>query len=887
MTNTEEQRLDPDKLLHSLKKDEEKNKRGKLKIFFGMCAGVGKTYSMLEAAHKASRAGIDAVIGVIETHKREETEALVNGLEKIPLKAVEYRGTVFYEMDIDAIIARNPAVVLVDELAHTNIPGSRHVKRYQDVIELLNNGINVFTSLNVQHLESRSDTVTQITGAKIRETVPDSIFETADDIELVDITIDELLERLSEGKVYLPEKSQHAMQNFFRKGNLTALREMSLRLTAERVDYQLRDYKIDKDISATWKSGQRLMVAISASPHSLELIRWTKRLAYTMEATWIAVYVDTDPQIYEKNKEQLKKYFDFAEELGAEIITTRDIEIEKALIRVAKENNVSQIILGKSRKKGIFIKSKLLNRLLLETGSIDVYIVGGDPVDRKEDKSAFNMLDYIQSGLMQYAISVGLISLALFISYLLQSQIGYQIVSLILLFVIMLMPLLNLGRGPIVLAALLSSIGWDYFFIPPKYTFHIERVEDIFTLFMFFFVAIVNGVLTSKLRMHEKLVRYREERTNALYLLSKQLAGANGINNVAEVAVQNIKKIFNLEVMIIFGNKDNKLHATPHPASTFLIDDTEWNIAQWVYLNGQKAGRFTNTLPFSNVHYLPLKGSRTIIGVIGIKMGKDEKLSFEQSTLLEAFISQITTTAERELLNKLAKKSLVISESEKLYKTLFSSLSHELKTPITTIIGAVSTMLSDSVIDNKEVKYNLSNEINIAAERLNRLVENLLDMTRLESGQLKLKLEWNDISDLISSVLARLQNETAGHIITSQIKNGPVLFKFDHTLLEQALINIVHNCLVYTPPESKINIFSQCDDHFCKIVITDDGPGFPKDSIDKIFDKFYRVPGTKTGGTGLGLSISKGFIEAHKGSISVKNNDDKGARFTIKIPLVL
>ena len=884
MNDNEENRLDPDKLLESLKKDEEKSRQGKLKIFFGMCAGVGKTYSMLQAGHKAKKDGLDIVIGVVETHKREETEALVAGLENIPLRKVEYRDSVFEEMDIDEIIRRKPKIVLIDELAHTNIPGSRHLKRYQDVLEILNNGITVYTTLNIQHLESRSDTVTQITGAKIRETVPDSIFEKADDIELVDITTDELLDRLSEGKVYLPERSLQAKQNFFRKGNLTALREMSLRLTAERVDYQLRNYRIDKDISATWKTGQRLMVAISPSPHSYELIRWTKRLAYTMEASWIAVYVETDPKVYEENKDILSKNFDLAEELGAEIITTSDPEIEKALIRVAKENNVTQIIMGKSRKSGIFYKRSLLNSLLKDTGDIDVYIVGGENKSEKKLANRFSIIS--QSGIKQYLLSLAIIAFISFLSFFAQDQIGYQIVSLILLFVILLMPLLGFGRGPIIFAAFVSALSWNYFFIPPRMTFHIAKPEDILTFFMFFIVAIVNGVLTAKVRAKEKLVRQREQRTNALYILSKQLAGANGINNVAEVAVQNIKKIFDVEALIIFVNDADKLHPTPHPASTFNIDDKEWNIAQWCFSNGQKAGKFTNTLPLTDIQFIPLIGSRSTIGVIAIKIKEGDQISFEQATLLEAFVSQITTTAEREFLNKIAKKSLIISEQEKLYKTLYSSLSHELKTPITTIIGAVTTLLSDSVLDDNNMKQNLSAEINIAAERLNRLVENLLDMTRLESGQLKLKLEWNDIADLMNDVVERLKQEAADHTIITKIEPGELLFKFDFALLEQSLINIVHNCIIYTPKGSEISFVAHKEGKYCAIEISDNGAGFPEEALDKLFQKFYRVPGTKTGGTGLGLSIAKGFVEAHNGYITATNKKDKGALFIIKIPII-
>ncbi len=880
MNTDEEKRPDPLKLLDSIQREEEKEKKGKLKIFFGMCAGVGKTYSLLEAAQKSKKDKIDVVIGYVEPHKRKETEKLLEGLESLPLKEIVYRDTIFKEMDLDAILSRKPQLVLVDELAHSNIPGSRHVKRFQDVVEILNNGIDVYTTLNVQHLESRAETVFQITGAQIKETVPDSIFANADEIELVDITPDELLQRLSEGKVYTPEKSQQAIENFFRKGNLTALREMALRLTAERVDYQLRDYKTEKNITSTWKSGQRLMVAISPSPYSAKLIRWTRRLAYTMEASWITVYVETDQKVSEENKEVLKKNFELAKELGAEIIITNDVDIVHALIRIASENNVTQIIVGKSRASG---KSNVVERLLKESGEIDIYIVGGERTDSRKVFS--NLISKFQSGKYQYLVSSLIISTVLLICYALLAQIGYQTVSLILLLVVSLMPLLNLGRGPMILAALIGALSWDYYFIPPQFTFHIDRVEDVLMLFVFFIVATVSGVLTSRLRTQQKLLTIRETRTNALYNLLKELATGRSLDDLVEISIKNIKKVFDAETVIIFPLNEKKLSPTPHSASSFILDDTEWHIANWCFTDGQKAGKFTNTLPISDTQFIPLIGSRRKIGVIGLKFNNNQPLHFEQETLLEAFVNQITINYERELLNELAKKSLVVSESEKLYKTLFNSISHELKTPITTIIGGISSIADDSISENKEMRKNLSNEINIAAERLNRLVENLLDMTRLESGQMKLRLDWHEINDLIESVLKRLDNELKGHNVIADIKENIPLLKFDFGLLEQALINVIHNSLIYTPEKSTIRISVKEEKGNCVIGISDDGPGFAEDTLNKLFEKFYRIPGTKTGGTGLGLSIAKGFIEAHSGSITAKNRKEGGAAFIINIPM--
>ncbi|RJP63992.1 MAG: sensor histidine kinase KdpD [Ignavibacteriales bacterium] len=886
MINSDQPRPDPDRLLEIIKKEEEKGKRGKLKIFFGMCAGVGKTYSLLESAHKAKRNGIDVVIGLIETHKREDTQKLVYGLEQIPLSDISYRDTVFKEMNLDEVLKRKPQLVIIDELAHTNIPGSRHLKRYQDVIEILENGIDVYTTLNVQHLESRAETVRQITGSVIRETVPDSILERADEIELIDLTPEELLQRLAEGKVYTEEKSQQAIKNFFRLGNLTALREMALRLTAERVDYQLRDYKAGKKIDGTWKSGQRLMVAIGPGPYSAQLIRWTRRLAYTMEASWLAVYVETDPGISEKNQNILTQNFNLAKELGAEVITTSGIDIVNTLIQVAKENNVTQIIVGKSRAREFPVRKHLIEKLLKQSGDIDVYVVGGEKQEAKsyKDKEIFSKLILVpSSGIKQYLLATFIIIAVFILSYLAKNEIGYLAVSLFLLFIISLMPLFNFGRGPIILSAFLSALGWNYFFIPPQFTFHIEKPEDILMFTMFFIIALVNGIMTSKLRTQEKFVRHREEKTNALNNLLKQLSGAVSINDVSEIAVKSIRNYFNLETIIFYSTDDKKLSPLPHNASSINITDKEWYVAQWCFLNRKNAGKTTSTLPFSDIFFIPLTGTRTTLGAIGFKVEKS--LSFEQKSFLESFVAQIVNAIEREYLTDLSKNTYALSESEKLYKTLFNSISHELKTPITALIGAASSLTEKVILENKNITKNLINEIGVASERLKRLVDNLLDMARLESGQLKIKPEWNDINDLINSVIKRVVTEENKSRIINEIDLSVHLVKFDFGLLEQAITNIIHNCIAYSPDNAMICIHINKEDSFCVIRITDEGPGFPDNSIDRLFEKFYRVPGSKTGGTGLGLSISKGFIEAHKGTITARNRTSGGAEFIIKIPL--
>lgn len=884
METTKDNRPDPEELLKNIKANERKERSGKLKLFFGMCAGVGKTYTMLEAGRKAVTDGTDVVIGIVETHDRADTESLTNGMERVPLKNIEYRSAQFSEMDLDGILNRNPKLVLVDELAHTNIPGSRHVKRYQDVLELLSQGIDVYTTLNVQHLESRAETVRQITGAVIRETIPDSILDKADEIELVDITPDELLKRLIEGKVYTPEKSRTAIKNFFRKGNLTALREMSLRITAEHVDWQLRDYMVEKKIAGTWKSGQRLMVAIGPSPYSAELIRWTRRLAFTMEASWIAVYVETEQDISDENRNTLSKNFNIARELGAEIITTADTDIARGLLRIAGENNITHLIIGKSGEKKLFrnlLKKDLVNRLIEDSKDIDVYLVGG--IKKQSDSSLLKKISF-HSKWQNYLLVSSLIALFSLCLTIFVPSMDYHTVSMLFLLLVALLPLFNMGPGPILLAALLSAISWDFFFIPPRFTLHIGRLEDIMMFVMFFIVAIVTGYLSARVRTQEKFVRLRESRTAALYNLIKELARAESLDDVAETAVNNIGKVFNCDVAILFGDINNNLSAQPHAASTYLMNDSEWRIAQWVYLNGQKAGKNTNTLPLADAEYYSLSGIKRIYGVIGIRRREDSVFSFEHQILFEHFITQIGSITEREFLGEISKQSLVLSESEKLYKTLFNSISHELKTPVTTIMTALASMTDPVILKDQELTASFASEMNIAVRRLNCLVENLLDMARLESGVLNIKRDWYYIYDLLSSVLNRIREETGEHRIKIIAAEDIGLVKFDFGLLEQAIINIIRNSILYSRHNGEIFIEVSQDESFCKIKITDNGPGFPEGTLSRVFEKFYRVPGTKTGGTGLGLSIAKGFIDAHNGSIEVSNADGGGAVFVIKIP---
>jgi two-component system, OmpR family, sensor histidine kinase KdpD len=876
-----ENRPNPDELLASLKFEEEKDKKGKLKIFFGMCAGVGKTFTMLQSAHNDKSKGIDVVIGFIETHKRKETEELLEGLELIPRKKIDYKGTTLQEVDIEAIISRNPKVVLIDELAHTNAPGSRHLKRYQDILDILDNGIDVYTTINVQHLESRSDTVAQITGVTIRETVPDEIFEKADEIELVDIPTDELLQRFSEGKIYTPERSKEAIQNFFRKGNITALREMALRISADRVDKQVRQYMQQKHITGPWKSGLHLMVVIGPGTQSAKLLRWAKNLSYTMGSTLLALYVEQPQKLKTEQQEQLSKNFHLAKQLGAEIITTSGDDIVKAILNIAQRENITHIIIGKPRHRNLLsllVIGNFVNRLIRYSGNIDVYVLGSDMANDNSYMKYISISPF-QSGFIQYLFAGLITFLTVFVCYSIKDLIGYQVVSFVLLFTVSIEAIF-LGIGPILLTATLSSLLWDYLFIPPAFTLHVGKAEDVLMLIMFFIIALINGILTSRVRRQEKVTREREERTNALYMLTQEISKAKGMDELLEISVKDIKKHFSMDALFILQDGNNQLQQFKEGKKKVNISQVSFSIALWAFRHSRKAGRFTDTLPSGDYTYYPLLGTRIKPGVVMVSHANP--FYGDREMFWETFITTIANAIEREFLNELARKARFLDESDKLYKTLFSTISHELRIPVAAIMGASDTLLSMSY--NKEVFNRLHKEINTASERLNRLIENLLNMSRLESGRITIRLDWCDIHDLVNKVIENLKNDLQGCNLDIVIAEEMPLVKIDFGLMEQVLHNLLYNAIQYAPNSTTLRIKMYYDKPNFVLQVMDRGPGFPEKALPHVFDKFYRVEGSIPGGTGLGLSIVKGFVEAHKGTIEIENRQNGGARFTIKIP---
>jgi len=882
MNDLNDNRPDPDDILASIKKEEELNKRGKLKIFFGMCAGVGKTYSMLRFALADKAKGFDVVIGYVEPHNRKETLALIEGLELIPKKQTAYKGTTLHEMDLDRIIERKPQIVLVDELAHTNAPGSRHLKRFQDVQEILDNGINVYTTLNVQHLESRSDTVSQITGITIRETLPDEIFETADDVELVDITPDDLLDRFAEGKVYTPERSKEAVRNFFRKGNITALREMSLRIVADRVDRQLRIYMQKKRIPGPWKSGMHLLAGIGPSPHSARLIRWAKNLSYTMGASLTALTVETSKPLNAEQKIQLNKNLSLARQLGAEIITASGDDLVKAILTTARKENITHIIIGKPRRRNfysLFTLGNFIQKLIRYSGNIDVYVLGSDiSSDNRHFRQPLTF-PVFTSGIVQYVIATLIVIISSAICFPFADYLGYQSVSFILLFVVSILATF-MGIGPILVASSLSAFVWNFFFIPPQFTLQIEKTEDALMFVMFFIIALVNGVLTERVRRQERLTRDREERTNALYRLTKELAGAGNMDELIEIAVKNIKKHFDLDVVFILQDGINHLSEYSRNPATKKLSESEMSVAEWVFRHTRRAGKFTDTLPSNNFTFYPLAGNNVKPGIMAVK--HTEPLQADKDEFWDTFLTQISSAIEREFLNDFARKARFLDESDKLYKTLFNSISHELRIPVATILGASDSLLSSQ--HSNEILTELSGEIFKASTRLNRLIENLLNMSRLESGRITPRLDWCDLHDLLNKVTENLHEELEPFTLHIVIPEEMPFVKIDFGLMEQVLFNLIHNATQYADPSTNIRVKAFYDNGMLTLQVMDRGPGFPKKEISLIFNKFYRLEGSKAGGTGLGLSIVKGFVESHKGSITVENRRNGGAIFTIRIP---
>lgn len=862
----EAHRPDPDALLASIKKESEAAKRGRLKVFFGMCPGVGKTYAMLQAAQQKTKQDVEVVVGVVETHGRKETEALLEGLAILPRAQLEYKGTIFEEMDLDALVLWHPPLVVVDELAHTNAPGSRHPKRYQDVLELLDAGIDVFTSVNVQHLESRADTVYQITGAQVRETVPDSVLDLADEIILVDLTPEQLRIRLEEGRVYLGDRAARAAEGFFKESNLTALREMALRYVAEHVDRDLRAIMRTQSIAGPWKTGDRLLVAVSASPFSEKLIRYTRRLAATMEASWIAANIDTGRTLDEAGQARLTRYLALARQLGAEVISTPGTDIGETLLRLARQHNVTQIVLGKpleGRWARWLGKGSPVDWLIRESGEIDIHLIRSEAEPAEAGRPPGALLAAAQWN--EFGLATLIAAAVTGVSLALLDITGYWAIALVYLLAVVLAPV-RLGRWPVLYLATLSALLWNFLFIPPRFTFSIRHVHDIMMFGTYFVVAIVTGHFTSRLRERERTERKREERATALYRLTRALAASREPGEALATVITLLRESFSADAAILLRDSSG---LTPHPTGTLHLSPKEESVSAWAFQKKQPAGRSTDTLPDAEALHLPLLAGDRAEGVLTVKLPRPPTL--EQRELLDAFTAQLAVFLEKERAVQTGREAQLAAQSEKLQKTLFDSVSHELKTPL----AAMSATLQQPQPD--------LDELHQAVRRLTKTVDHLLDATRLESGLLQPSREWCDPAELVRDAVALAQLEGREMRVSVPVELPPIFV--DAGLIVQALGTLLGNAAGYSAAGTPIEVSSTLGDGVLVLSVADRGPGLAPGEELKVFEKFYRGVGKPAGGIGLGLSIARQLVEAHGGTITARNRAEGGARFSIRLPL--
>ncbi len=861
----EPERPDPDELLARMKHDETVAARGKLKIFFGMCPGVGKTFAMLQAAQQKVAQGIEVVIGVVETHGRKETEALTEGMPIMPRTQLEYRGTTLNEMDLDAILTWHPGLAVVDELAHTNAPGSRHPKRYQDVLELLDAGIDVFTTLNVQHVASRSDTVRQISGVTVSETVPDSVLDLAHEMVLIDLTPEQLRVRLAEGKVYLGERAEWAAQNFFRESNLTALREMALRLVAEHVDRDLRDLMSEQKIAGPWKSGDRLLVAVSASPYSERLIRYTRRLAASMEASWIVVNIERAHALSTEEQARLTRYLSLARQLGAEVISTPGYDIAETLLRIARQHNVSQIVIGRSigSRWSTWWKRDALRWLIRHSGNIDIHMIPSDESAGKKRKTLEERL--ARAPWRDFGIALAIAAGVTAPSLAIVDFTGYWAVALFYLLAVVLAAT-RLRRWPTLFLAALSAMLWNFLFIPPRFTFYISELHDFMMFGAYFVIALVIGHLATQLREREQSERRREERATALYRLTRALAASRDLDEALPKTLALIKSSFQADAAVLLRDEGG---LSQHPASTFAPSSKDESVAAWAFQKKQPAGKSTDTLPDADALHVPLVTGDRAEGVLMVRLATPPTI--EQRELLDAFAGQLALFVNKERALEESRAAQVAGQSQKLQKTLFDSVSHELKTPLSAMTAALQQPRPDCA------------ELQQAVARLTRTVDHLLDATRLESGLLQPVREWCDPGDLVREAVA-LSGLNEGEVRVGVAQNLPTV-SVDARLIAQALSALLSNASAHGNSDQPIEVTAGRDDSTLVFSVSDQGPGLAPGEENKVFEKFYRGPGTRPGGLGLGLSIARQLVEVHGGQIIARNRENGGARFSIRLPI--
>ncbi|WP_334044212.1 DUF4118 domain-containing protein [Burkholderia ambifaria] len=913
-------RPDPDQLLDKLQRDEEKQRRGQLKIFFGASAGVGKTYAMLQAARQRLQDGVDVVVGIVETHGRGETAALLDGLDVLPLARIEYRGRTLAEFDLDGALARAPQLILVDELAHSNVQGARHLKRWQDVYELLDAGIDVYTTVNVQHLESLNDVVGAITGIRVWETVPDRVFDAADEVTLVDLPAEELLERMRDGKVYLAQQAERAVRNFFRKGNLIALRELALRRTADRVDAQMREYRADRSIQRIWQARERLLVCVGPGPEAPTLVRAAARLAASVKADWIAVYVETPrlQRLPDARRQRTLDALKLAAELGAETATLAGDEAVAALIGYAKVRNVSKIVAGGSSKVGLARRfaRPFGEKLAERAGDVDLMLIRASASDEvravpldaraRDWRDAFAQFGTRRSPPRHYLYAAAICAAITGVASVVSARL--DLTNLVMLYLLgVVFSAVRLGRGPGVLQSFLSVAAFDYFFVPPRMSFSVSDTQYLLTFFGMLLTSLVISHLTSTLTRQASVAQHRERRTGAIYAMARELGAALTTEQIVEIGSRHVGEVFRARVAFLLPDSADQVRQKieePDAVVTLTGADLDCDVGQWVYDQQKPAGHGTDTLPATTALYLPLKAPMRTRGVLAVASREPRELEVpEQLRMLDAFAAQIALALERVHYVEIARDALVNMESERLRNSLLSAISHDLRTPLTTIVG-FSSMLANAraagphtpaAERSAQREGELVDAIHDEALRMTGIVTNLLDMARLQAGSVQLKREWSLLEETVGAALAACKRVLAHHPARVSLPADLPLLQMDAVLMERLFTNLFENAAKYTPADTPIDIGAArvTDDGrpFVRVHVDDHGPGLPSGMETRIFDKFTRgEKESATPGIGLGLAICRAIVEAHGGRIGALNRTGPdgrvtGARFWFTLPV--
>jgi two-component system sensor histidine kinase KdpD len=882
-------RPDPDTLLRRVTEDEARKRQGKLRIFFGFAPGVGKTYRMLQVARDLVIEHDERVlVGFVETHKRSETQSLLLGLDILPRHEVEYRGRTLEEFDLDAALALRPKILLLDELAHTNAPGSRHAKRWQDALELLEAGVDVFTTVNVQHVESLNDVIAQITHVRVRETIPDAMLDRADAIELVDLAPEELLQRLQEGKVYLPDQALRAAEHFFQRGNLLALRELALRTTAQHVDADVQEYREEHGLVASWPAGERILVCVGPSPTSGRLIRAGFRIAAGLRAPWVAAYVEpaVPGRLSEQDRERLDAHLRLAESLGGAVTRLGGASIADAVLDYARKHNVTRIVVGKPTHSRLRdrVAGSLLDEVVRGSGGIDVHVISGDSEHEAElrERSADEPAGPAHGG--GYAWAAGLVALTTALAAAIRAAVSLPDVEMLYLLAVMIAAV-AFGRGPSILAAALSVAAYDFCFVPPYMTFAVADTQHFLTFSMMFGVGLFISELTARIRRQQQDAALREERTAALYALSRDLGAAEDLPRAAAAVARHAAELFDAVTFVLQrddgGGALRVVAAHPPDAA---LDGHELGVAKWAYEHGQLAGFGTDTLPGSKTLCAPLRVGASILGVLALHPRVARRLRLQQLELLDACCRQAAFAFERARLSNEARVAVLRAKTEEMRASLLGAVSHDLRTPLAAITGAATSLRDHPGLD-EGAKADLLATLCEEADRLERLVANLLDMTRLETGAVTLERDWVPLDEIVGSTLARLEKKLGDRPIDVDLPAPIPLLRVDPVLFEQLFVNLLENAAKYTPSGSPIEIAARLEDGRIGIDVRDRGPGLPAGDEDAVFEKFFRGNHAGVPGVGLGLPICRAIAEAHGGTIRAENRPGGGAVFHVTLPM--